>query len=85
MSRSVLRYAENHTRANDGKLQLLGWGGRRSRTQTVTEPPGQARTLEIIRITSYNVCYTKLLRFRLFTVLAVAGRQCLYENDVATA
>ncbi len=49
MSRSVLRYAENHTRANDGKLQLLGWGGRRSRTQTVTEPPGQARTLEIIR------------------------------------
>ena len=49
MSKSVLRYAENHTRGNDGKLQLLGWGGRRSRTQTVTEPPGQARTLEIIR------------------------------------
>lgn len=49
MSKSVLRYAENHTRRNDGKLQLLGWGGRRSRTQTVTEPPGQARTLEIIR------------------------------------
>jgi hypothetical protein len=49
MSKSVLRYAENHTRANDGKLQLLGWGGRRSRTQTVTEPPGQARTLEIMR------------------------------------
>ena len=49
MSKSVLRYAENHTRANDGKLQLLGWGGRRSRTQAITEPPGQARTLEIIR------------------------------------
>ena len=49
MSKSVLRYAENHTRGNDGKLQLLGWGGRRSRTQSVTEPPGQARTLEIIR------------------------------------
>jgi hypothetical protein len=49
MSKSVLRYAENHTRADDAKLQLLGWGGRRSRTQTVTEPPGQARTLEIIR------------------------------------
>jgi hypothetical protein len=49
MSKSVLRCAENHTRANDGKLQLLGWGGRRSRTQTVTEPPGQTRTLEIMR------------------------------------
>jgi len=49
MSKSVLRYAENHTRANDAKLQLLGWGGRRPRTQSVTEPPGQARTLEIIR------------------------------------
>ena len=49
MSKSVLRYAENHTRANDGKLQLLGWGGRRSRAQTITEPPGQARTLEIMR------------------------------------
>ena len=49
MSKSVLRYAENHTRANEGKLQLLGWGGRRSRAQTITEPPGQARTLEIMR------------------------------------
>ena len=49
MSKSVLRYAENHTRANDAKLQLLGWGGRRSRTPTVTEPPGRARTLELIR------------------------------------
>ena len=49
MSKSVLRYAENHTRTNDAKLQLLGWGGPRSRTQTVSEPPGQARTLEIIR------------------------------------
>jgi len=49
ISKSVLRYAENHTRANDGKLQLLGWGGRRSRAQTITEPPGQARTLEIMR------------------------------------
>jgi len=49
MSKSVLRYAENHTRANEGKLQLLGWGGRRSRTQSVNEPPGQARTLEIMR------------------------------------
>jgi len=49
MSKSVLRYAENHTRGADGKLQLLGWGGRRARTQSVTELPGQARTLELIR------------------------------------
>jgi len=49
MSKAVIRYAENHTRGDDGKLQLLGWGGRRSPTLTVTEPPGQARTLEVIR------------------------------------
>jgi hypothetical protein len=49
MSKSVLRYAENHTRCNDSTLRLLGWGRRRARTQTVKEPPGQARTLEIIR------------------------------------
>lgn len=49
MSKSVIRYAENHTRGDDGKLQLLGWGARRSRTTTVTEPPGQPSTLEVIR------------------------------------
>ena len=49
MSKSVIRYAENHSRGDDGQLQLLGWGGRRSRTVTVTEPPGQPRTLEVIR------------------------------------
>jgi len=49
MSKSVIRYAENLTRGDDGQLQLLGWGARRSRTLTVTEPPGQARTLEVIR------------------------------------
>jgi hypothetical protein len=48
MSKSVLRYAENHTRANDGKLQLLGWGGRRSRTQTVTEG-GQVAAYKVQR------------------------------------
>ena len=49
MSKSVIRYAENHTRSDDGKLQLLGWAARRSRTLTVAEPPGQVRTLEVIR------------------------------------
>lgn len=49
MAKSVLRYAENHTRGEDGKLQLLGWGGRRDRTLSVTEPPGQPRTLEVMR------------------------------------
>ena len=39
----------HHSRDDDGQLQLLGWGGRRSRTVTVTEPPGQPRTLEVIR------------------------------------
>jgi hypothetical protein len=49
MSKSVLRYAENHTRGEDGKLKLLGWGGRRARTQSIAEPPGQALTLEVVR------------------------------------
>jgi hypothetical protein len=49
MSKSVIRYAENHTRGDDGKLQLLAWAARRSRTLTVTEQPGQVRTLEVIR------------------------------------
>lgn len=44
MSKSVLRYGENLTRGDDGKLQLLGWGGRRAPTVTVTVPPGQPRT-----------------------------------------
>lgn len=42
-----LRYAENTTRRDDGKLQLLGWGAPRSRTPTGI--PGQVRTLEVIR------------------------------------
>ncbi|HWP38186.1 MAG TPA: fibronectin type III domain-containing protein [Gemmatimonadales bacterium] len=49
MSKSVIRYAENVTGGDDGKLQLLGWGGRRPRTPFVLEPPGQVRTLEVIR------------------------------------
>lgn len=49
MAKTTIRYAENHTRGDDGKLQLLGWGARRSRTLTITEVPGQVRTLEVIR------------------------------------
>jgi hypothetical protein len=49
MSRSVIRYAENQTRGDDGKLQLIGWAARRSRTMTTLEQPGQVRTLEVIR------------------------------------
>ena len=49
MAKSVIRYAENHTRGDDGKLQLLGWGGRRTPTPAVLEPPAQVRTLEVIR------------------------------------
>jgi len=42
-----LRYAENTVKGHDGKLQLIGWGARRSRT--ANEMPGQVRTLELIR------------------------------------
>lgn len=49
MAKSVLRYAENHTRGDDTRLQLLGWGGRRARTKLVTDLPGQACTLGVLR------------------------------------
>jgi hypothetical protein len=45
--KSSLRYAENTSRFDDGKLKLIGWGGRKSPTSL--EAPGQARTLEALR------------------------------------
>lgn len=45
--KTILRYAENTHRFDDGKLQLIGWGGRRARSPD--EIPGQVRTLELIR------------------------------------
>ena len=42
-----IRYAENTVTFDDGKLQLLGWGGRKART--ALEAPGQVRTLEVLR------------------------------------
>ncbi len=42
-----IRYAENVMRFDDGKLRLLGWGGRKSRTSL--ETPGQVRALEVVR------------------------------------
>ena len=47
LMKADLRYAENTVRGDDGKLQLLGWGGRRSRT--ANDIPGQPRTLEVLR------------------------------------
>ncbi len=44
--RTTLRYAENTVNGDDGKLQLIGWGGRRA--PSPTNLPGQVRTLEII-------------------------------------
>jgi hypothetical protein len=41
-----LRYAESMTSGDDGRLQLLGWGGRRK--QVANAAPGQVRTLEVI-------------------------------------
>ena len=42
-----LSYAENVTRSDDGKLQLLGWGA--PRRGSANDIPGQARTLEVVR------------------------------------
>lgn len=44
-----LKYAEATTRNDDGKLQLLGWGRRRPRSPSDTQPPGQVVTLEVLR------------------------------------
>jgi hypothetical protein len=47
LMKAALRYAENTTRYDDGKLKLIGWGGRKTRTSL--EAPGQARSLEALR------------------------------------
>jgi hypothetical protein len=44
--KSILRYAENTAEGDDGKLQLLGWGGRRAQSAI---SPGQVRTLEVVQ------------------------------------
>ena len=44
--RSTLRYAENTVNGDDGKLRLIGWGGRRD--PSPADLPGQVRTLELI-------------------------------------
>jgi hypothetical protein len=45
--KSAIRYAENTTRYDDGKLKLIGWGARKS--PTTLDAPGQARSLEALR------------------------------------
>ena len=44
-----LRYAEAVSHNDDGKLQLIGWGGRRAPTLTENQSPGQVITLEVVR------------------------------------
>jgi hypothetical protein len=45
--RAVLRYAEDAVKYDSGKLQNLGWNGRKTRSEL--EVPGQASTLEAKR------------------------------------
>lgn len=45
--KSDLRYAENEVNFNDRQLELIGWGGRAA--PVTLQPPGQPRTLEIVR------------------------------------
>jgi hypothetical protein len=42
-----IRYAETTVKNDDGKLKLIGWGGRKAKT--ALQAPGQCRTLEVIR------------------------------------
>lgn len=45
--KSNLRYAENEVNFSDRQLGLIGWGGRAAPVSM--QPPGQPRTLEIVR------------------------------------
>jgi hypothetical protein len=47
LTKTDLRYAENHTRSDHNKLIALGWGGRRARVPT--EPPGEVRLLQMLQ------------------------------------
>ncbi|MGD8726106.1 MAG: fibronectin type III domain-containing protein [Gemmatimonadales bacterium] len=47
LMKANIRYAETTTEFDDGKLRLIGWGGRAARTSL--EPPGQVRSLEVVR------------------------------------
>lgn len=47
LMKADIRYAENTVRGDDGKLQLIGWGGRRGPSRT--DAPGQVRALEVVR------------------------------------
>jgi len=42
-----IRYAENTVNYDDGKLKLIGWGGRKAKTALTA--PGQTRLLEAVR------------------------------------
>lgn len=44
--KAILRYAEDTVDYDDAQLTLLGWAGKAA--PTALQPPGQARTLEIV-------------------------------------
>jgi hypothetical protein len=45
--KSDLKYAEITVNGEDGKLSLIGWGGRKARSMLAA--PGRARDLEVVR------------------------------------
>jgi len=47
LMKTTIRHAENLATGDDGKLQLLGWGGRRGRTPN--DSPGQVGNLRVLR------------------------------------
>ena len=47
LMKTAIRHAENLAAGDDGKLQLVGWGGRRSRSSN--EAPGQVGNLRVLR------------------------------------
>lgn len=47
LMKTAIRHAENLAAGDDGKLQLIGWGGRRNRTPN--DIPGQPGRLQVVR------------------------------------
>lgn len=45
--KSNLRYAENEVNFNNERLKLIGWGGQAA--PVLLQPPGEPRTLEVVR------------------------------------
>ena len=76
------RRALSHAGADGGaaRLGLAGGGAARHHAALLSDHGHGRRHADRHRITSYNVCYTKLLRYALATVFLVLSGYLFYTN-----